>query len=456
MTITRPPAVSGMFYPRDPAVLLHDVRALLAAAGSSELTPKALIVPHAGYVYSGAVAASAFAVLQKIAPRIRRVVLFGPTHRVAVRGLALPGADVFTTPLGAVQVDKDAELAISRLPFVARVPEVHAQEHSLEVQLPFLQTVLGNFSLLPLAVGDASNEEVADVIDLLWGGNETLIVVSSDLSHYLPYDAARRVDNATVQNILDLAEGISHQQACGATPINGLILAARRHHLTPHLLDLRNSGDTAGPRDGVVGYAAFAFTEDEEAGSGSRTTANDATLPDRGRTLLKLARESIAGRFGFPAATAPAAAWLNQPGAVFVTLTQNGQLRGCIGSLQAHRPLLEDVRQNALAAAFHDPRFVPLSAAELGQTRVEVSLLSPPQAMSFKDEADALSQLRPNVDGVIFQYGQYRSTFLPQVWEQLPGPYDFMSHLKQKAGLAADFWSPDVTLLRYTVEKWKE
>jgi hypothetical protein len=257
----RPPAVSGQFYPGEASTLAHDVRAMLASARPSNLTPKVLIVPHAGYIYSGAIAASAYAALKDAAPLIKRVVLLGPTHRVAVRGLALPGAEAFATPLGNIPIDFAAAQAISHLPQVVLSPHAHAQEHSLEVQLPFLQAVLTDFKLLPLAVGMATAEEVAEVLELLWGGDETLIVISSDLSHYLPYDMARRVDGATVQNILDLTGEISHEQACGATPINGMLIAARRHHLAPHLLDLRNSGDTAGPREGVVGYSAFAFIE---------------------------------------------------------------------------------------------------------------------------------------------------------------------------------------------------
>ncbi|MDD5181281.1 MAG: AmmeMemoRadiSam system protein B [Gallionellaceae bacterium] len=258
----RPPAVAGMFYPAEPDILARDVHAMLAAAKPCELVPKALIAPHAGYVYSGPVAASAYTALKNIAARIRRVVLLGPTHRVAVRGLALPGVDAFATPLGIVQVDAEAAQAIAHLPQVTVNPHAHAMEHSLEVQLPFLQALLPDFKLLPLAVGMATPQEVAEVLELLWGGEETLIVVSSDLSHYLPYDVAKQVDSATVQSILDPQHPISHEQACGGTPINGLLLAARHHHLAPHLLDSRNSGDTAGTRDGVVGYAAFAFAQD--------------------------------------------------------------------------------------------------------------------------------------------------------------------------------------------------
>jgi AmmeMemoRadiSam system protein B len=249
-----------MFYPAEPDILAQDVRAMLSAAKPCACHPKALIVPHAGYIYSGPVAATAYAALKSVAARIRRVVLLGPTHRVAVGGLALPGADAFATPLGIVPVDREAAQSIAHLPQVSVSPHAHALEHSLEVQLPFLQTVLPDFRLLPLAVGMTTPDEVAEVLELLWGGDETLIVISSDLSHYLPYEIAQRVDAGTVQSILGMKHAVSHEQACGGTPINGLLAAARRHHLTPHLLDLRNSGDTAGGRDGVVGYAAFAFT----------------------------------------------------------------------------------------------------------------------------------------------------------------------------------------------------
>ncbi|MDP4028919.1 MAG: AmmeMemoRadiSam system protein B [Gallionella sp.] len=262
MSFIRTPAVAGLFYPADARQLAHDVQQLLAAALPQHLTPKALIVPHAGYIYSGPIAATAYATLRAIAARIRRVVLLGPTHRVAVRGLALPGAEAFDTPLGRIMLDAAAGRSIAHLPQVTVSAQAHALEHSLEVQLPFLQSVLTDFTLLPLAVGMATSEEVAEVLEALWGGEETLIVISSDLSHFLPYATAQRVDHDTVQAILDLRQPIDHDRACGGTPVSGLIVAARHHHLTPHLLDLRNSGDTAGSPDQVVGYAAIAFTEE--------------------------------------------------------------------------------------------------------------------------------------------------------------------------------------------------
>jgi AmmeMemoRadiSam system protein B len=259
----RPAAVAGMFYPAEPRQLAHDVQQYLADARPFDLVPKALIVPHAGYIYSGAIAATAYASLHSKASHIRRVVLLGPTHRVAVRGLALPGAVAFETPLGRVSLDAAGARAIAHLPQVGVSAQAHALEHSLEVQLPFLQSLLTDFALLPLAVGMATAEEVAEVLDTVWGGDETLIVISSDLSHYLPYATAQRVDNETAQSILKLQQPIPHDQACGGTPISGLIVAAQRHHLAPHLLDLRNSGDTAGSHAQVVGYASFAFTEEK-------------------------------------------------------------------------------------------------------------------------------------------------------------------------------------------------
>lgn len=262
----RQPAVAGAFYPGQGQVLLNDVRAMLAKAApgadTSGAVPKAIIVPHAGYIYSGATAALAYAHLSGGRTSIRRVVLLGPVHRVPVRGLALPGVESFATPLGEIEVDQAAVAMLAPLPQVVVSRAAHAQEHSLEVQLPFLQSVLDNFKLVPLAVGDATPAEVAEVLEVLWGGPETLIVISSDLSHFLPYRAAQGLDGETAQNILHLGGALTHQQACGGTPINGLLLAARKHGLQPQLLGLCNSGDTAGDKGRVVGYASFAFTEE--------------------------------------------------------------------------------------------------------------------------------------------------------------------------------------------------
>jgi hypothetical protein len=264
MSAIRPAAVAGFFYPSEPSRLAREVETMLAAVPTGVAAanaPKAIIAPHAGYVYSGPVAASAYGQLRPVRERIRRVILLGPTHRMPVRGLAIPAATAFATPLGTVAIDHEALAAVADLPQVIMSDSAHALEHSLEVHLPFLQSVLERFSLAPFAVGRASPEEVAEVLDRLWGGDETLIVVSSDLSHYLPYAVARETDRQTIDAILRLDAVIDHEHACGGTPVNGLLLAAQRHGLHPHLLDLRNSGDTAGDRNRVVGYCSVAFAE---------------------------------------------------------------------------------------------------------------------------------------------------------------------------------------------------
>ena len=262
MAEVRPAAVAGMFYPGTPASLAGTVRACLDEAvrgAAAHARPKALIVPHAGYVYSGPIAAGAYARIAEARGAIRRVVLLGPAHRVAVRGLALPSTRAFATPLGTVEVDREAIAALAGLPQVVESDAAHALEHSLEVQLPFLQTLLDDFRIVPFAVGDATPREVAEVLDRLWGGAETLVVVSSDLSHYHRYAEARALDRSSAERILALDASLDHDDACGATPINGLLLCARRRGLAPELIDLRNSGDTAGDRARVVGYASFAF-----------------------------------------------------------------------------------------------------------------------------------------------------------------------------------------------------
>jgi MEMO1 family protein len=447
MPSVRAPAVAGMFYPADPAKLAAEVDELLATAERSHhdvVAPKAIIVPHAGYVYSGAVAASAYSRLRNARRSIRRVVLLGPVHRVPVRGLALPGVDVFQTPLGAVTLDQEAIAKVRNLPQVTQSAAAHEMEHSLEVHLPFLQRLLDDFTLVPFAVGDASREEVAEVLDALWGGDETLIVVSSDLSHFLPYDAARTIDAETASMILDLRSDIDHQHACGGTPVNGLMLTANRRKLKVQLVDLRNSGDTAGDRNRVVGYGSFIVTS---------PAALDANA---GATLIGIARAAIGEQLGTASHAADGAAWLRQPGATFVTLTRASELRGCIGSLEAKRPLAIDVRENAVAAAFRDPRFKPLSAVEWADTHIEISLLSALEPIPAEDEASTLGNLRPGIDGLVLEFGHHRGTFLPQVWEQLPHPEAFLLNLKRKAGLPPDFWEPGMKLSRYTVTKWRE
>lgn len=471
MTHTRPAAVAGSFYPDRPAALKASVEgclrraALVAAAeGDVPLAPKLLVVPHAGYAYSGDVAASAYTRLARLTGRIRRVVLLGPAHRVAVHGLAAPACDAFETPLGLVPIDREARDRVRGLGPLQVSDLPHALEHAIEVQLPFLQTVLGaGWRLLPLVVGDARPDEVDAVLEALWGGDETLIIVSTDLSHHLRCEQARVRDQHTVDRIAGLATDLRGDEACGAAPLNGALRAARRHGLHAQVLELRNSADTAGgPGDRVVGYGAIAFSTQAPLPAAETATAAAADLPPAdaalGSALLAAARDAVAEALGLLAPPVPAHPRLQDIGATFVTLhDQAGHLRGCVGQLDATRPLIDDVRHNALAAAFGDSRFAPLDRSEWRGLHLEVSLLGPMQRLPPAATLDAAAaQLLPAVDGVVLAWHGRRSTLLPQVWQQLPDARRFLQALLRKAGLSADFWSPEVELWRYRVTAFEE
>ena len=263
MTQIRQPAVSGLFYPSNPALLQAQIGKFLDNQRiSGGIAPKAVIVPHAGYIYSGSTAASAFRAIRPAAERIRRVVLLGPSHRVLLTGIAAPDSGSFITPLGIVPIDQQAIDNLENIPFVCRTEQAHLEEHSLEVQIPFLQTILKPFKLIPLVVGEPTKEQVAEVLDLLWGGEETLIVISSDLSHYHDYDSARRIDAATCAAIESFnADAIGDDDACGRNPVKGLLHTAASRKMRIKTLALCNSGDTAGDKSRVVGYGAWGLWE---------------------------------------------------------------------------------------------------------------------------------------------------------------------------------------------------
>ena len=459
MVSVRQAAGAGQFYPDNAAELSTTVKRYLAVASrASGPVPKAIIAPHAGFVYSGAVAASAYARIAPAARQITRVILLGPCHRVAVRGMALSSADAFATPLGNIAIDGHTQKRLLELPQVQLFDETHAQEHSLEVHLPFLQVILGDFSLVPIVVGEASPDDVADVLEAVWGGPETLIVISSDLSHFEDYETARGMDKTTCRAIENLdPAGIGRHHACGRNPVGGILAMARRRGLEVSTVDLRNSGDTAGTKDRVVGYGSWVFVEREKTGGDDFAAKTRALLADHGNTLVHLAAASI--DYGLERGRPPivdlnqSAPILRENGASFVTLKRDGKLRGCIGSSAASKPLVRDVSEHAYAAAFQDPRFPPLQASERDGLSLSVSVLSAPSPMTFSDENDLLTALKPHVDGLIIADGGRRALFLPSVWEQLPQPQVFLSHLKQKAGLSAGHWSDGLKAWRFIAEE---
>ena len=449
MASVRQPAVAGAFYSAEAGELDESITAHLESPLAWDIDAKALVAPHAGHVYSGAIAGAAYGSVRHLAERITRVVLLGPAHRVAFKGIAVPSADAHATPLGDIPVDWDWLARALTLPQVQIADAAFENEHSLEVHLPFLQRTLGEFSLVPLLVGDAKAEGVEQVLQKLWGGPETLIVISTDLSHFHDYDAAQKLDAGATKAIETFhVEGLSGELACGFRPLSGLLRAARRLDLRPTTLDVRNSGDTAGDRNRVVGYGSYAF---EYSGA--------ARTPEKYREpLLDIAQQAI--RHGIKTGGCPNVEVKGFPHPMrthrrtFVSVHTGGKLRGCVGSLAPNNPLIADVVQNAYRAAFEDKRFKPLTEEDLTETDISVSVLSTPRAMNFRDEADLVAQIQPDTDGLILQDGQKRGIFLPVVWEQIATPRDFLRHLKNKAGLPLDHWSDGLKVWRYTTESF--
>lgn len=463
MAAIRPAVVAGKFYPADSRQLSAAVRGYLGAVEvpPDAAVPKAIIAPHAGYVYSGPVAASVYARLAPARGRIERVVLIGPSHRASFQGLALTSATAYETPLGMVPIDTEAVRDLWGLPGVRMLDAVHGPEHSLEVHLPFLQEVLGTFDLVPIVAGNAPPDMVAGALDAIWGGLETLIVVSTDLSHYLPYNDCIKTDAMTVHAIESLdGDAIGLDQACGRVPVRGLLETVKRRGLKMTTVDVRNSGDTSDVRDKVVGYGAWVCVDPGNCiMPDGGTTAEPVPPPPpnplirHGETLLRLAAASIrhglaTGR-GLPIDLKRFDSELHEHAAVFVTLKREKMLRGCVGSVEAYRPLALDVADNAQKAAFADNRFRPLSQSEFEGLEMSISVLTPPVPIPFKDEEDLLSILRPGIDGLIIEDRGHRALFLPQVWEDLPSPEEFLSHLKQKARLPVSYWSETLKASRF-------
>lgn len=465
----RDPAWAGRFYPETREALEQTIRRLTDAAGQSPPIQRprsglrALIMPHAGYAYSGATAAHAALAIDR--DRFNRVVLLGPDHRVGFRNASLTGASHWRTPLGTIPVGDVSRLLSDRPELFATVAASDRQEHSLEVTLPFIQTRLSRFELIPVVLGPCNAAGMARAISPLLRGRQTLLVVSADLSHGLPHDDAVKRDRDTLDRILALDPNWHADQdnrCCGRYPVGVLLELARQRQWRPVLLHYKNSSDTTGDKAAVVGYGAVAFYGDEPM---QKPIDNrQALTPEQGATLVTLARQTLADHFGETAGLDDqnldarlADQALQARCGTFVTLKMDNQLRGCIGSLSATSPLVAGVRDNALNAAFHDPRFPPLGKKELDRVHIEVSVLSEPVPLTYTDADDLLSRLRPGTDGVIIKKGLASATFLPQVWEQLPQPEAFLTHLCMKAGLPAGQWREGgLTVLVYQVQYFEE
>ena len=351
----------------------------------------------------------------------------------------------FSTPLGEIKQDKGLLDKIISLPFVRPLAEAHKKEHCLEVQLPFCQQLFPKFTILPLIVGETSEEEVAQLLAQIWGDEDTLVIISSDLSHYHAYDIAQHEDGKTTCSIdvLDY-ESIVHESACGYYPLRGFLYYAQQNKIRGLLLDARNSGDTAGGKDKVVGYAAYHFYQN--------LNFSDYCAAD----LLSLAKNAIriyaieGKQLAIDYKQYNDLIKVRAP--TFVTLKKEGVLRGCIGSLHSKQYLAESVIHNSVRAGFADPRFPKLEIAELDNLQISISILSPLAHLVFKDEDDLKSQIQPGLDGIVLICDKQRATFLPTVWEDLHCVDDFIKHLKIKMGLPGDFWSDHFRAMKYSVE----
>lgn len=485
----RPAAVAGLFYPKDSKVLAGSVDDFLAAAATNSIGGvRALICPHAGYEYSGTTAARAYR--QVVGRRTDTVIILAASHYALFGGVSVPLTESYETPLGRVPVSAKARQLAVGSPFVLE-PKCRVQrpqwssissrptpaagedtpetwEHSVEVQLPFLQRALSNFSILPVVFGRGEPAEVARALAPMVD-ERTLVVASTDLSHYRPYAEAGTLDRQTVKWICELdlkalESPEAEERACGRMPVLTLLHLAKLKNWKPHLLDYRNSGDTAGDKSRVVGYCAVAFTEAEAASPSvepQKTTPPSLFNAAEREFLLGLARQSLmraTAAKGMPEVssnTVPEACGVAK--GCFVTLKKSGQLRGCMGNILPASPLYRAVLENARSAALRDPRFSPVTAEEAPRLRIEVSVLTEPEPLPFSSPDDLLAKLKPRRHGVVLRIGERAATFLPQVWEQLPDKNQFLEHLSAKAGCRPDAWrGTDVSVSVYRVESFEE
>ena len=459
---------AGRFYPDSRSELKQTIDSLTLQAKQTpiQIPPnkqlKALILPHAGYIYSGLTAAHASLVLRE--NMFDRVILMGPDHRVGFNNGAISDADAYETPLGLVRLNDDAAKLRANSDLFQSIPDSDRVEHSLEVILPFLQCYLNEFEVIPIVTGRIDVKSLFHAIKSLID-EKTLLVASSDLSHFLPYPEAVERDRKTISMILNLESDNllkNSNRACGIIPILIVLEMAGKYGWEPVLLHYSNSGDTAGERSQVVGYAAIAFYGD----SSMQKKHNQQQIdPQLGQSLIKLARQTIMQRLGLKisgkesdlVAAAVKDEALKARRGTFVTLKIAGNLRGCIGSLAAEESIVDGVKRNAVNAAFHDPRFSPVTVEEIEDVDIEISILTKPQPLEYIDSVDLISKLRVNIDGVILKKGPAGATFLPQVWEQLPQPEKFLSHLCVKAGLSANAWENSrLKISTYQVQYFEE
>ncbi len=454
MEQVRNPAVAGLFYSANKKELIADIDSYLGdGIKEFEGLPKILIVPHAGYVYSGKVAAKAYSPLKKYAKKIKKVILLGPSHNVSFDGVALSSNNFFLTPLGRVKIDKDINQQLATKKGFVYNNKAHKNEHSLEVQLPFLQRILKNFTIVPLVYGKTSPKDLASSLLPYVNRDDVLLVVSADLSHYHSYDEAQKMDIATLAKIESKEANVDNHHSCGASGINTALEIAKKINLLPKVLTLINSGDVMGDKSSVVGYGAWAFEEGETIAL-SYELANLQDFADEyGQEMLKIAKKSlemaVLSEKKYKVLRQDYADKLFDKGASFVTLEKNDELRGCVGSLVAEEAIALDIAQNTYSAALEDNRFLPILPEELDEILVSISLLTSYEEIDFENEGDLLTKIKANEDGLLILDGSRQALFLPSVWKKMPNKQDFWESLKLKAGISPRYWSDNIQVYRF-------
>lgn len=437
----RPTAAAGKFYTSDKNELLAQLD-YFEENNSHDYYCKtrAIIVPHAGYIYSGQLASTGFQYLDR---NVKNVFIIGPPHYVPIRNVALSSFEMWSTPLGEISVNQDINDELVKKFSCEFEDDAFGEEHSVEVQVPFVQKIFQTGKIVPILA--SNKEKVKKIIDYYWENPENAFVISSDLSHFYPTNEAKRIDSITAEMIeTKNMDGFTPGQACGAVGVCALVNFIKDKGYSLIRIGMVNSGDITGDNSRVVGYGSWLLYEEEK---------NTFIKKYFSEFVIDICRRSIlAGLDKETPKFEKAPEVFNELGASFVTLEKNGNLRGCIGSILAHRRLIDDLVKNAQNSAFSDPRFQPLRKDEFKDLSIDVSLLSTPEKMDFKDEADLLAQIRPFIDGIIIKDGGYQAVYLPSVWEQLPEKDVFLSSLKIKAGMPPQHFSDTFEAYRFTTE----
>ncbi len=433
------PAAAGTFYPNNALELKKQIE-FFAQYCQNDYTyaSRAVIVPHAGLIYSGRLAYEGISLLDR---NLKNLFIFAPAHRVGFEGLSLSGFELWQTPLGEIEVNQQINNELKEKFNAQFFDKAFEYEHSIEVQLPLIQSVFKNVKIIPLLAGSADYQVISQIIKYYYDDKENGFIISSDLSHFLTDEKAKKIDAVTADMIeTGNIDNFQYEQACGALGIAGLVDFANKKNYSLIRIGMHNSGLTTGDKTRVVGYGSWFLYEGQ---------TNEFIKKYYSKLIIDICRQAIKSKFEPDIEEIKYPQVFGRIGACFVTLEKNNNLRGCIGSVIARRPLINDIIMNAKNSAFSDPRFLPVQQNEISQLKIAVSILSEPKKMSFTDENDLLRQMRPNIDGIIIKDGIYQAVYLPSVWEQLPDKREFLETLKVKAGLNPDYFSDTFEAYRF-------